>query len=214
MTSSPLTSPLTMGTQHSSPRKTTATLIQNQQLMLQLLQSYMLQQQRVQLAQQSSNHQLSTSLTTAKQPVAITTQACSSHQNREIDERDLHVQTSVLDNFLTEGSEKSTGVSNMFYTSSDTVNKLLRGLSSVKPSDSIQKLSEETADVLPTFAKALGNSLLTSAGPSQESLNEHCVDDKGNGTDGQVQKDDQAGTLCLNVFLCYFVDCMSVNLKL
>ncbi|XP_064400576.1 mucin-2-like isoform X2 [Halichondria panicea] len=191
VTSSPLTSPLTIATQHSSPRKTTATLIQNQQIMLQLLQSYMLQQQRVQLAQQASNHQLPTSqTTTAKQP-AITTQASSSsHQNKEMDERDLH--TSVLDNFLTEGGDKSTGVSNMFYTSSDTVNKLLQGLSSVKPSESIQKLSEETADVLPTFAKALGNSFLTSAGPSQESPpNEHPGDNEGDGTE---HKDDQAGT--------------------
>ncbi len=196
VTSSPLTSPLTIATQHSSPRKTTATLIQNQQIMLQLLQSYMLQQQRVQLAQQASNHQLPTSqTTTAKQP-AITTQASSSsHQNKEMDERDLH--TSVLDNFLTEGGDKSTGVSNMFYTSSDTVNKLLQGLSSVKPSESIQKLSEETADVLPTFAKALGNSFLTSAGPSQESPpNEHPGDNEGDGTE---HKDDQAG-VCWNVF--------------
>ena len=40
--------------------------------------------------------------------------------------------------------------------SSDTVNELLKGLASSKSQEvSLQKLSEETADVLPTFAKAM-----------------------------------------------------------
>ena len=78
------------------------------------------------------------------------------------------IQNTVLDNFLNEGiaANESSGGSKMFYTSSDTVNKLLRGLGSAKSNESIQKLSEETADVLPTFAKALGNSFLST--PTQE----------------------------------------------
>ena len=46
----------------------------------------------------------------------------------------------------------------IFNTSSDTVNELLRGLSSTSEADSIKNLSEETASVLPSFAKVLGQS--------------------------------------------------------
>lgn len=45
----------------------------------------------------------------------------------------------------------------MFYSSSDTVNELLKGLttSASNQDRALKKLSEETADVLPTFAKAM-----------------------------------------------------------
>ena len=59
----------------------------------------------------------------------------------------------ILDNVLNPEEKVS-----IFNTSSDTVNKLLRGLSSTCETDSIRKLSEETASVLPSFAKALGQS--------------------------------------------------------
>lgn len=41
------------------------------------------------------------------------------------------------------------------YSSSDTVNELLDGLANTKHDQSIQALTEETAKVLPTFAKVL-----------------------------------------------------------
>ena len=64
----------------------------------------------------------------------------------------------VLDNLLDLGGKGTESQEKVFNTSSDTVNNLLRGLSSTRESESIKKLSEETANVLPTFAKALGQS--------------------------------------------------------
>lgn len=68
------------------------------------------------------------------------------------------LEHAVVDNFLTvcDGSAGSgSNLSRLFHTSSDTVNQLLRGLTVKRQDKSIQKLSEETADVLPSFAKAL-----------------------------------------------------------
>ncbi len=74
---------------------------------------------------------------------------------------DREVQGAILDNFLADHTADldTASTSNLFHTSSDTVNELLRGLSSKQDDISIQRLSEETADVLPTFAKALGSSV-------------------------------------------------------
>ena len=68
----------------------------------------------------------------------------------------------------------------IFNTSSDTVNELLRGLSSTSEADSIKKLSEETASVLPSFAKVLGQSSqpLTD-GPSFHQLKDKNSDASG-----------------------------------
>ena len=68
-----------------------------------------------------------------------------------------------LNNFLAEHpvAADSSGSSKLFNTSSDTVNELLRGLGSRRQDDSIKRLSEETANVLPTFARALDKSHLS-----------------------------------------------------
>ena len=68
-----------------------------------------------------------------------------------------------LNNFLAEHpvAADSTGSSKLFNTSSDTVNELLRGLGSRRQDDSIKRLSEETANVLPTSARALDKSHLS-----------------------------------------------------
>lgn len=69
----------------------------------------------------------------------------------------------ILNNFLAEHpvAVDSSGSSKLFNTSSDTVNELLRGLGSRRQDDSIKRLSEETANVLPTFARALDKSHLS-----------------------------------------------------
>ena len=69
----------------------------------------------------------------------------------------------ILNNFLAEHpvTVDSSGSSKLFNTSSDTVNELLRGLGSRRQDDSIKRLSEETANVLPTFARALDKSHLS-----------------------------------------------------
>ena len=90
---------------------------------------------------------------------------------------DREVQGAILDNFLAEhaGDLDAASTSKLFHTSSDTVNELLRGLSSKHDDRSIQKLSEETADVLPTFAKALGDSIHSTDGV-EASLNTKKLD--------------------------------------
>lgn len=73
------------------------------------------------------------------------------------------VNEAILDHFLAEHPTAldSSSTSKLFQTSSDTVNELLRGLDSRRQDDSIKRLSEETASVLPTFARALDHSLLS-----------------------------------------------------
>ena len=136
----------------------------------------MLQQQRAQLGKSKlpavanpSQTPVAQATSTIGSSVASVQAAVTSNQAGNISERDL--QSTLVDNFLAEGvATDSTSVSKLFNTSSDTVNNLLRGLSSVKPSNSIQKLSEETADVLPTFAKALGDSFLSSESKDSEMI--------------------------------------------
>lgn len=69
------------------------------------------------------------------------------------------IQGAVVQNFLSEKQTDSEDENTQkLYTSSDTVNELLRGLSAIKPDTAILKLSEETADVLPTFSRVLDDS--------------------------------------------------------
>ena len=63
-------------------------------------------------------------------------------------------QSNVQDSYAT-SSILTHGTQPPIFTSSDTVNELLRGLTSTDEHDSLQKLSEETVDVLPTFARAM-----------------------------------------------------------
>lgn len=67
------------------------------------------------------------------------------------------IQGAVLHSYL---SEKQNQDSDKLLSSSDTVNELLQGLTSTSNDQnlSIDRLMEETADVLPTFSKALDNS--------------------------------------------------------
>jgi hypothetical protein len=81
----------------------------------------------------------------------------------------------ILDNVLNPEEKNS-----IFNTSSDTVNKLLRGLSSTSETDSIKKLTEETASVLPSFAKVLGQS----SQPLTDELCFYQLEDKNSGPSG------------------------------
>ena len=191
---------------HSSPRKTTAALIQNQHIMLQLLQSYLLQQQQKQLgkstvssSQVTSNSieppttlvtPLDTAVSVIPTPIVVPSTTGLAHQpESSIPEEEI--QSTVLDNFFAERPVcYSSSEAKHFNTSSDTVNKLLRGLSSIKPSESIQKLSEETSDVLPTFAKALGQSFLSPEGRDGEQVDSDGFSSRER-TDDLDQKVDQ-----------------------
>lgn len=63
-------------------------------------------------------------------------------------------QSNIQDSYTT-SSILTHGTQPPIFTSSDTVNELLIGLTSTDEHDSLQKLSEETVDVLPTFARAM-----------------------------------------------------------
>ena len=72
------------------------------------------------------------------------------------------VQAAILDNLFaghTTGAGTLTNSTRLFQTSSDTVDQLLRGLNTRSQKESIQKLSQETASVLPTFARVLESSV-------------------------------------------------------
>ena len=72
------------------------------------------------------------------------------------------IQAAILDNFFSHqstGADTAASSTRLFQTSSDTVNQLLRGLNTRTQSESIQRLSRETASVLPTFARALESSV-------------------------------------------------------
>ena len=118
----------------------------------------------------------------------------------EIPESDI--QAAILDNLFGSHTPSSGGPapsSRVFQTSSDTVDQLLRGLNTRSQSESIQKLSRETACVLPTFARALESSITlppSSSAPSRHSATgeggERC--DAGEGGEdrshtGQSQKE-------------------------
>ena len=82
---------------------------------------------------------------------------CEPHSGVPSESRDHEIPGS-LENLLDFEEKVAESHGKMFNTSSDTVNNLLRGLSCTKESESIKKLTEETANVLPTFAKVLGQS--------------------------------------------------------
>lgn len=99
------------------------------------------------------------------------------------------IQAAILDNlFVNQPPSGASNSSRLFQTSSDTVNQLLRGLSTSRShSDAIQRLSEETANVLPTFAKALESSVLshpTASAPPGDSEAGEEVEDEGVVDDG------------------------------
>ena len=93
----------------------------------------------------------------------VTTSAVNPASTALTDIPESDVQAAILDNlFATTGPPPGTSALNstrLFQTSSDTVDQLLRGLSVRTESDSIQKLSQDTASVLPTFARALESSM-------------------------------------------------------
>ena len=101
------------------------------------------------------------------------------------------IQAAILDNlFVNQPQSGASNSSRLFQTSSDTVNQLLRGLSTGKShSDSIHRLSRETASVLPTFAKALESSVRShppTSGPTGDNNDEtgEDVEDEGGVDDG------------------------------
>ena len=91
---------------------------------------------------------------------------------------------------FTGGLEESIAESReeIFNTSSDTVNNLLRGLSCTKEAESIKRLTEETANVLPTFTKVLDRSSCpVRQSPDQISLS---------GESHQIENKDLASGTC------------------
>ena len=135
--------------------------LSNAPQVLALLQSLLHQQQLIsasnqalqtELPKQGTEHVISDRVTSLGLPEHI-----SSNSMTATDENDapLYPETS--------------GSAEIFNTSSDTVNELLRGLSSHPNDQSLQKLCHDTADVLPSFAKAivsLENKSLECAPPS------------------------------------------------
>ena len=93
----------------------------------------------------------------------------------------------ILNNFLAEHpvAVDSSGSSKLFNTSSDTVNELLRGLGSRRQDDSIKRLSEETANVLPTFARALDMSHLSTETTAE------CTDPSSDYETSAVHREDE-----------------------
>ena len=123
-----------------------------------------LAQQQVQEKQQQS--------TAPNAATSSSLQVAENEASEIVNVSDDHIGSTIpgiLDNVL--NPEEKTSI---FNTSSDTVNKLLRGLSSTNETDSIRKLSEETASVLPSFAKALGQS----SQPVVDGLSFHQLEDK------------------------------------
>lgn len=120
-------------------------------LVLTLLQAVIQQQrqlkQRLKLGCDSTTPQLDAG-----------TNVCEPHSEAVATEPKDYVIPTSLNNLLDSEEKIMESRGKMFNTSSDTVNSLLRGLSCTKESESIKKLTEETANVLPTFAKVLGQS--------------------------------------------------------
>ena len=81
----------------------------------------------------------------------------------EIIEKDI--QGAVVHKYLNEKQLQSgNGDLPKVFSSSDTVNELLQGLTAIDSDASICKLKEETAEVLPSFSKALGKSNVQNQG--------------------------------------------------
>ena len=75
--------------------------------------------------------------------------------------REGDIQSAILNNLFAHNTSGPGSVNSarLFQTSSDTVDQLLRGLNTKTQSESIQKLSRDTASVLPTFARVLESSI-------------------------------------------------------
>ena len=129
---------------------------------LSLLQSLL--QQQMHNNASSSNRLLQLELSKQQPPAA---DHVSGDPLQENTCRDLEAGTVEKSPLHTANTSDSAEVLN---TSSDTVNELLRGLCSHPSDNSLQRLSEETADVLPSFAKAMLS--LESTPPSAPSLSE------------------------------------------
>lgn len=170
---------------YASPRRTADALLESQKVILQLFQFFLSQQQQKQLGRpavynsDSSAQVPFTSSATMVTPLNTmatvgTTPSLPPHDvsqqvEKVVPEEDI--QNTVLDNFFAENPvSQAANEGRHFNTSSDTVNKLLRGLCSLQPSESVKKLSQETSDVLPTFAKALGQSFLSTEGSVAEDV--------------------------------------------
>lgn len=134
---------------------------------LSLLQSLL--QQQMHNNASSSNRLLQLELSKQQPPAAdhVSGDPVAPAALQENTCRDLEAGTVEKSPLHTANTSDSAEVLN---TSSDTVNELLRGLCSHPSDNSLQRLSEETADVLPSFAKAMLS--LESTPPSAPSLSE------------------------------------------
>ena len=144
-------------------------------LLLTILQA-VIQQQR-QLKQQLK---FGADSTPTSMPQVAGTSAQEPHSEAAANEpKDDVLLAGGLDNLLEFEEKVVESQGKVFNTSSDTVNNLLRGLSCSKESESIKKLTEETANVLPTFAKVLGQSTQSLNSFEDEMLNhEKPLDDE------------------------------------
>ena len=149
--------------------------------MLTLLQAVM-QQQRKLKQQIKLNSNASTS--------QVVQTAISEQPNSDIPVNDDQGGkfTGGLDNLLEVEESIAESREEIFNTSSDTVNNLLRGLSCTKEAESIKRLTEETANVLPTFTKVLDRSSCpVRQSPDQISLS---------GESHQIENKDLASGTC------------------
>ena len=148
-------------------------------LMLALLQAVMQQQRKL-------KQQMKLRSDTSTSQVVKTTVSKEAHSEIPVCDREEDVITGDVVNLLEDNHKVAGSQEEMFNTSSDTVNNLLRGLSCTKETESIKKLTEETANVLPTFAKVLDQSTCqVRPCPNQVSSLEklHRVEDKSVGVE-------------------------------
>ena len=143
-----------------------------QKLVCTLLQALI--QQQTQLKQQLN-------LTSDSATASI--QLTENETTEIVNVNDSHIEDDlpgVLDSVLNDEEKIS-----IFNTSSDTVNKLLRGLSLSRETESIRKLSEETANVLPSF----GQSSQPFTGELSFPERLHQKEDKNSDTSGMHKKE-------------------------
>lgn len=104
---------------------------------------------------------------------------------------DSDIEAAILNNFLSGQATSTVGgshpTSQLFHTSSDTVDQLLRGLSTkTQTAESIIKLSQDTACVLPTFARALQSSMGFSSSTNNSQTTARCIDVSVSGEAGDA----------------------------
>ena len=113
------------------------------------------------LSPSPSNTPISTSVpvcTTVAVPVLSTEDSAPASASHVLEG---DIQSAILNNLFAHNTSAPGSVNStrLFQTSSDTVDQLLRGLNTKTQSESIQKLSRDTASVLPTFARVLESSI-------------------------------------------------------